>query len=73
MGAKISKRYSSFKSQPKVFKLFLNVLPNGRHKTAFGVFQILVVASPGPYPPKCFEFFSLKMGGGAVTDIFRFR
>ncbi len=32
MGAKISKRYSSYKSQPKVFKLFLNFLPNGPTK-----------------------------------------
>ncbi len=35
MGAKISKRYSSYKSQPKVFKLFLNYLPTGSHKTTF--------------------------------------
>ncbi len=41
MGAKISKRYSSYKSQPKVFKLFLNFLPNGPHKTSFGIFEIL--------------------------------
>ncbi len=37
MGAKISKRYS-YNSQPKVFKLFLNFLPNGSHKTTFGIF-----------------------------------
>ncbi len=36
MGAKISKRYS-YKSQPKVFKLFLNFLPNGPHKTTFEI------------------------------------
>ncbi len=41
MGAKISKRYSSYKSQQKAFKLFLNFLPNGPHKTAFGIFEIL--------------------------------
>ncbi len=41
MGAKISNRYPSYKSQPKVFKLFLNFLPNGPHKTAFGIFEIL--------------------------------
>ena len=41
MGANISKRYSSYKSQPKVFKLFLNFLPNGPHKTTFGIFEIL--------------------------------
>ncbi len=31
MGAKISKRYS-YKSQPKVFNLLLNILLNGPHK-----------------------------------------
>ncbi len=35
MGAKFSKRYSSYKSQLEVFKLFLNFLPNGPHKTTF--------------------------------------
>ena len=40
MGAKISKRYF-YKSQPKVFKLFLNFLPNDPNKTAFGIFEIL--------------------------------
>ncbi len=43
MGAKISKRYSTYKSQPKVFKLFLNFLPNGPHKTTFGIFEILKI------------------------------
>ncbi len=38
-GAKISKRYSSYNSQPKVFKLFLNFLPNSPHKTTFGIFE----------------------------------
>ena len=41
MGAKFSKRYSSYKSQPNAFKLFLNFLPNGPHKTTFGIFEIL--------------------------------
>ncbi len=41
MGAKISKGYSSYKSQPKVFKLFLNFLPRGPHKTTLGIFEIL--------------------------------
>ncbi len=36
-----SKRYSSYKSQPKVCKLFLNFLSNGPHKNAFGIFEIL--------------------------------
>ncbi len=41
MGAKLSKSYSSCKSQPKAFKLFLNFLTNGPHKTTFGIFEIL--------------------------------
>ncbi len=43
MGAKISKRYSFYKSQPKAFKLFLNFLPNGPHKKTFGIFEILKI------------------------------
>ena len=43
MGAKISKHYSSYKSQAKLFKLLLNFLPNGPHKTTFGIFQILKI------------------------------
>ncbi len=43
MGAKISKRYSSYKSQPKVLKLFLNFLSNGPNKTTFGIFEILKI------------------------------
>ncbi len=43
MGAKVLKRYSSCKSQPKVFKVFLNFLPNGPHKTKFGSFDILKI------------------------------
>ncbi len=39
MGAKMSKCYS-YQSQPKVFKLFLNFLPNGPHKMMFGIFEI---------------------------------
>ncbi len=41
MGAKISIRYSSYKSQPKVLKLVLNFPPNGPHKSMFGIFEIL--------------------------------
>ncbi len=40
MGAQISKRYSSNKSQPNAFKLVLNFVPNGPHKIAFGIFEI---------------------------------
>ncbi len=40
MGVKISKGYSSYKSQPKIFELFLNFLPNGSRKTTFGIFEI---------------------------------
>ncbi len=43
MGAKTSKRYYSYKSQPKVFKFFLNFLPNGPNKTRFGIFEILKI------------------------------
>ncbi len=43
MEAKISKRYSFYKSQPTVFKLLLNFLPNGPHKTMFGIFEILKI------------------------------
>ncbi len=43
MGAKISKRYSSYKSQPNVFKLFLNFPPHGPHKSTFGIFEILKI------------------------------
>ncbi len=42
MGTKISKRYFLYKSQQKAFKLFLNVLPNVPHKTAFEIFEILI-------------------------------
>ncbi len=37
----MSERYSSYKSQSKVFKLLLNFLPNGPHKTTFGILEIL--------------------------------
>ena len=43
MGAKISKYYSSYKSQPKAFKLFLNFLPNDAHKNTVGIFEILKI------------------------------
>ncbi len=43
MGANISKRYSSYKSQPKMFKLFLNLLHNGPYKIAFGSFEMLKI------------------------------
>ena len=41
MGVKISKRYSSYKSQPKVFKLVLNFPSSGPNKTTFVIFKIL--------------------------------
>ncbi len=43
MGANISKGYSSYKSHPKSFKLFLTFLPNGPHKNTFGIFEILKI------------------------------
>ena len=39
MGAKTSKRYTSLKSLLNPFKLFLVFLPNGPHKTTFGIFE----------------------------------
>ncbi len=41
MGVNISKRYSTYKSQPNVLKLVLNFPPNGPHKNTFGIFEIL--------------------------------
>ncbi len=41
MGVKISKRTSSYKFQPKVFKIVLNFPPNGPHKTTLGSFELL--------------------------------
>ena len=41
MEVNISKHYSSYKSQPKVFKLVLNFPPSGPHKTVFVIFEIL--------------------------------
>ncbi len=41
MGVKISKYYSSYKLKRNVFKLDLNFLPNGPHKTTLGIFEIL--------------------------------
>ncbi len=40
-GSEISKRYSSYKSQPNVSKLVLNFSPNGAHKNALGFFETL--------------------------------
>ncbi len=41
MRATKSKRYS-YKSQPKVFQLFLNFLLNDPHKIAFQIFEIFI-------------------------------
>ncbi len=40
-GMKISKRYSSYKSQLKVFQLVLNFSRYGPHKPTMGIFEIL--------------------------------
>ena len=41
-GVKISKRYSSYKSQPNVWNLSWIFLPsNSPHKTTFAIFEIL--------------------------------
>ncbi len=61
MRAKISKCYSSYKSQSKVFKLFLNFLPNGPHKTTFGMLKIenltnfIRFVNMGPYGSENFK------------------
>ncbi len=39
-GGGISKRYSSCKTPPDVFKPFLYCLPKGPHKTAFGIYEL---------------------------------
>ncbi len=39
MGMKISKCYSTYKLQPKVFKLIMNFPPNGPDKTTFGIWS----------------------------------
>ncbi len=41
MGAKISKRYSCYKSQANILKLVLHFPSNGPHQTTFGIFEIL--------------------------------
>ncbi len=43
MGVKSVKRYSSYKSKAKAFKLFLDFLSNGPHKTTFGIVEILKI------------------------------
>ena len=42
MAAKISK-HSSYKSQPKALKLFLNFLPSGPHKATFGILRASLI------------------------------
>ena len=39
MGVKLSRLYSSYKLQPKVLKLLLNLPPIGPHKTTFRIFE----------------------------------
>ena len=41
IGVHILKRYSSYKSQPRVFKLVLNFPLNGPHKNGLGISEIL--------------------------------
>ncbi len=43
MGAKIAKRYSAYKSQLNVFKLFLNFPPNGPPKNTLGIFDFFKI------------------------------
>ncbi len=52
MAAEISKRYSSYKSQPNVVKLVLNFPFNGPHKTTLGIFEFELLSFND-----CFFFF----------------
>ena len=81
MGAQISKRYSSYKSQPKAFKLFLNFCPNGLHKISFGIFEILkieiltiffVFINMGPNGVKISERYSYKSQPNVFKIILNF-
>ncbi len=55
MGAEISKRYSSYISPMKVFKLLLNFLLKVLHKNVFGI------ANVGPYRSEKFKTLPLKI------------
>ncbi len=61
MGAKISKGYSFYTSQPKVLKLVMNFPPNGSHKSTFGIFDFLTV--------KDFFFENFKFTIAAYSEI----
>ncbi len=66
MGAKISKRDFSYKSQPKVLKLVLNFPPNGPHKTILGflkVFSFLTI---------CFENSKITIVAYGETKILNY-
>ncbi len=80
MGAKISKRYSSYNSQPKVFKLLLIFLPNVL-KTTLGIFKILkieilmifffVFVNMGPYGSQNFKvLLLLQIGFDSIPHFF---
>ena len=60
MEAKISKRYSSYNSQPNAFKLFLNFLPYGPHKTTFRIFEILKIWNFNQFFFENFKFTIVK-------------
>ncbi len=53
IGAKISKRYSSYISHPKALKLLLNFLPEVPHKNVFGIGNV------GPYRSEKFKTLPL--------------
>ena len=64
---KFQKHYSSYKSQPKVFKLFLSFLPNGPQKSTilnFLNFEFMtfffVFVNMGPYGNKTFKTLLLS-------------
>ncbi len=62
MGAKISKRYSSYKSQPKVLKLLLTFPPNGPHKIALGIFWNFEFPILNDFFFKNFKFTTVAYG-----------
>ena len=74
MAAQISKSYSSYKSQPKAFKFFLNFLPNGPHKTTFGIFEILkteiVIYASYKSQPKVFTLLLNFLANGLYKTTF---
>ncbi len=62
MGANISKRYFSYKSKPKVFKLVLNCPPNRPYKTTFMIFWNFEFPSFNDFFFETFKFTMVAYG-----------